>query len=285
MDRRRQFLLAALGLMTTGYLLDAAYRRWYEQPLALAEQQTTALERELQQAQLEARRQQKRLPALDTLHGRSLPSNVEIAVTEYRSWLLQVIAQSGLQQPSLDSGNPARLRNLYQRIDFTLRTRGTLSQLTAFMQQFYATAYLHKIRSLSLTPTSDGTLDISLTIETLGIPAVASESQLPEPPPHPGRSADQDAYRLISQRNLFRQGEPPAASIKLSAITLDAQRQRQVWLSFLKTGQTHILAEGEQLSLEGSLLKVRSIQAETAALEIDGEARTVAIGHTLAEGT
>ena len=62
-----------------------------------------------------------------------------------------------LEQANLDSGTPARFRDLYTRIDFSLRTQGTLSQVTQLLHTFYNTDYLHKIRSLSLTPTSDGT--------------------------------------------------------------------------------------------------------------------------------
>ena len=201
---------------------------------------------------------------MDQIKQRSLPRNPEIAVTEYRSWLLQSIATHGLQQASLDSGNPARVRNLYDRIDFSLRTRGTLSQLTAFLRQFYSTNYVHTIGASSLKSTSDGTLDISLTVETLVVPVVADDAHLPQHLPAPGELASEDTYRVISQRNLFRQGASPTAKIKVSAITCDAQRQRQVWLSFLTTSETRILAAGDQFSLDGTHLKIQAIQAEYA---------------------
>ncbi len=280
MDRRRKLLIAFLLLMVGGFAADTAYRRWYEKPLADAEQKLASLDKELRDGKLDVRRQQNRLPLLDQLTQRSLPRNFEIAVTEYRSWLLQRIEESGLQQANLDSASPARFRDLYDRLDFSVRTRGTLSQVSEFLHSFYGTDYLHKIRSLSLMPTSDGTVDVSLTIETLILPTLAQIDQLPTPPVPSTRPALTDYY-VVSQRNLFRQGDPPAASIKLSAITLDAEHRRQAWLSFLKTGETRILSEGDDFSLEGTHLQVKTIGSDTIQIAVDGQRREVRLGNTL----
>ncbi len=282
MDRRQRLLIAVLALMIVGYLGDQTYRRLYERPLAAAEQRVTTLEQELHDGQLEVRREQNRLPQLDDLKYQSLPSNLELAVTEYRSWLLKVIEETGLEKANLDSGSPNKVRNLYTRIDFSLRTQGTLSQVTELLHAFYRAEYLHKIRSLSLLPTADGTVDVSMTIETLTIPAVAQPDQLPMPYRESSDSPPPlDDYYVIARRNLFRAGEPPAATIKLSAITSDVDQNRQAWLSFLRTGETRILAEGDGLTLEGSSLRVVQIGSDAVEFEIDGRTRNVRIGQTL----
>jgi hypothetical protein len=281
MNRRQQLLVTALVLVSCGYLADQAYRRLYERPLENAERSVASLQKELHVGQLEARRQQKRLPQLDALHPRSLPRNMELAVTAYRSWLLRAIEQSGFEQANLDSGTPATFRNLYTRINFSLRTRGTLSQVTQLLHTFYRTDYLHQIRSLALTPTSDGTVDVSMAIEALSIPSLASSDRLVEPADVQRDGDPLDDYLVIARRNLFRPGEPPAANVKLSAITSDVSRQRQAWLNFLQTGETRRLSEGESLTLEGSLLHVEHIEPESVEFQLDGRRRRVRIGHTL----
>ncbi|MCA9151752.1 MAG: hypothetical protein KDA92_20755, partial [Planctomycetales bacterium] len=183
MPRRQKLLLALLLLIGVSYVGDMLYRRGYSEPLRKAESQLASSAETLHKTQLDVRKQQRRLPELDELKPRSLPRNPELAVSEYRSWLLQNLAESGLQQASLDSGNPARFKNIYSRIDFTVRTRGTLAQLTTFLERFYATPYLHKIRAMSLTPSSDGSIDISLTLETLAVPSIASDTELQSLPP------------------------------------------------------------------------------------------------------
>jgi hypothetical protein len=267
--------------MAVGYFADAAYRRWYEEPLDAAQQRLAQFEKKLHDGKLDVRRQQNRLPELDALQPRSLPLNLDLAVTSYRSWLLQAIEGSGMQQANLDSGAPASVQNLYNRIDFSVRSRGTLSQLTEFLHRFYSTPYLHKIRSLSLTPSADGTLDVSLAIETLSIPSLAPDTELMEVATDHQGLLSREAYQTISQRNLFRAGSPPTADITLSAITLDSKQRKQVWLSFLKTGETRILSEGDDLALEGTHLKVTSIAQDQAQFAIDGQPHTVAIGDTL----
>jgi hypothetical protein len=281
MDRRQRLLLALLLVMFVGYAGDQAYRRLYERPLAAAQQRAVTLEEELNDGQLEVRRQQKRLPELDKLRNRSLPSNLELAVTQYRSWLLEAIEQSGLEQANLDSGAPTRFRDLYSRIDFSLRTQGTLSQVTQLLHTFYNADYLHKIRSLSLTPTAEGNVDVSLTIEALTIPSIASADALPASPGRADPLPPVDDYHVIARRNLFRPGDPPTANIKLSAITQDVNQHPQAWLSFLRTGQTRILAEGDTVVLEGSSLRVKQIEPEAVEFEIDGRRQSVRIGHTL----
>ena len=281
MDRRRKLLIAALAVIAIAFFGEQFYRTWYEQPLEKAQRSIATLENRLHESNLSVRRQQNRLPDLDSLQQQSLPRNAEIAVTEYRAWLFQLIADCGLQPPNLNSSAPGRFRDLYARIDFSVRSRGTLSQLTQFLHEFYGTEYLHKIRSLSLTPTSDGTLDISMNIETLSVPLVALDDTLPKPQQDP-QLTGLTSYQSIAQRNMFRAGQPPASLIKLSAITRDRQQIRKAWLNFQTNGQTQIVSEGEQLTIDGTQLEIRQIRQRDIQVAIDGSTpHRVAIGESL----
>ena len=281
MDRRQKILIALLTLIVVGFLGEQTYRTWYEEPLEKSEQLINSLEDQLRKGLIATRSHQKLLNGLDAIQQQSLPRNFEIAVTKYRAWLFQTIAECQLQAPNLNSSTPARFRNLYMRIDFNVRSRGTLTQWTRFLHQFYDTQYLHKIRSLSMTPTSDGTLDVSLNIETLAVPAAALDDTLPKPQRNPNLASLED-YLVIAQRNIFRQGQPPASQIKLSAITRDRAKKHRAWLNFRKTGKTQIVSKGEKLLVDGTQLEICEIHLREIEVAIDGEPpHRVTIGQSL----
>ena len=178
MPRRQKILIALVTAMLAVYLADMAYRRLYTQPLLEAQRAIDTLGKRLHKGKLNVRSEQNKLHQLEELRQRSLPSDLELAVSSYRSWLLRVIEQAGLQRTNVDSSPPLRQGNLYYRLDFTVHSSGTLQQITEFLRSFYGCGYLHKIRSMSLNPTAGGTVDSSVTIETLVLPTAKYEDRL-----------------------------------------------------------------------------------------------------------
>ena len=84
------------------------------------------------------------------------------------------------------------------------------------------------------------------------------------------------------QTDNFRAGQPPASLIKLSAITRDRQQTRKAWLNFQTNGQTQIVSEGEQLTIDGTQLEIRQIRQRDIQVAIDGSTpHRVAIGESL----
>ena len=279
-EMRQKLLISALVLIAAGYLLDMAYRRGYEKPLADAERRRDQLDKTLRKEKLQVRQQQARLPELDALQARSLPRNLEVGVSAYRNWLLQLMGECGLKQANLDSGSPANFRQIYRRVDFSVRAQGTLEQVTRFLHRFYGTDYLHKIRSLSFSPLSDGSVDMALAIEALSLNSATSDSELAV---LDGKRELRplDDYQVIARRNVFRGGDPLTARVALSAITRDVREKRQAWLTFPGRGRTQIVQEGDTLALEGSQIQILKIEAEMMEIELDGERREVRIGQTL----
>ncbi len=279
-ELRQKLLVGALVLIAAGYLLDMAYRRGYEKPLADAERRRDQLDKTLRKEKLQVRQQQARLPDLDVLQARSLPRNLEVGVSAYRNWLLRMMSECGLKQANLDSGSPAAFRQIYRRVDFSVRAQGTLEQVTQFLHRFYGTDYLHKIRSLSISPLSDGSVDMAVAIEALSLNSATSETELAD---LDGKRSLRplEEYQVIARRNVFRGGDPLAARVALSAITRDAREKRQAWLTFPGRGRTRIVNEGDTLALEGSQVQILKIEAEMMEIELDGERREVRIGQTL----
>ncbi len=277
---RQKLMVGALVVIFAGYAFDQLYQYGYERPMLLAERQRTQLEQTLRKNKLEIRKKQARLDDLQSVQKRSLPRNLELGISAYRNWLLQTLGESGLEQANLDSGTPTPVRNIYYRIDFSLRTQGTLTQVTQFLHRFYGTNCLHKMRSVSLTPLSNGSVDVAIAIETLTLATATSggnfqelEGQRPVAP--------LNDFQMIARRNVFRAGDPLVAQIAVSAITTDAQKQRQAWLSFPGNEPTRIVEEGDTLSLDGSQVQIVKVTADQVQIQLDGENRELRVGETL----
>lgn len=282
MSQRQKLLIVLVATLLGAYLADMAYRRLYAQPLARAQLNSQTLRKRLHDGKLKVRQEQLKLQQLEDLQQRSLPSDPDLAVSSYRSWLLQVIEQSGLQRTSVDSSPPLRQGNLYHRLDFNIHSGGTLQQISEFLQAFYASGYLHKIRSMSLNPTANGGVDASLTIETLVLPTAKHTDRLATLEPDPSVAAAADGYRVIARRNLFAGGDPIAADVMLTAITYDSQERPQAWISVRSTRQTHLMSAGQSLSVQGLDLQVSQIEPDYALIQLDGQPRRLLIGMTLA---
>ncbi len=282
MPRRQKLLLALVASILVAYLADMAYRRLYVQPSLRAQQNGQTLRKRLHEDKLKVRQEQLKLKQLEDLQQRSLPSDLDLAVSSYRSWLLQLIEQSGLQRTSVDSSPPLRQGNLYNRLDFNIHSGGTLQQVSEFLQAFYASGYLHKIRSMSLNPTANGGVDASVTIETLVLPTAKYTDRLATLETGPAAAATAEEYRVITRRNLFAGGDPIASDVMLTAITYDSQERPQAWISVRSTGQTHIMSTGESLTVQGLDLRVTQIEPDYATIDLDGQTRRLTIGMTLA---
>ena len=283
MPRRQKILIGLVTAMLIAYLADFAYRRLYAKPLQDAQNTSQTLAKRLHQAKLNVRQERNKIDQLEDLRQRSLPSDLELAVSCYRSWLLEIIEQVGLQRTSVDSSPPQRQGNLYSRIDFTVRTNGSLQQVSDFLIAFYRSGYLHKIRSMSLNPTASGAVDTTLVVETLVLPNATHEDRLASLEPADTPVVSPEDYRIIPRRNLFAGGDPVSSNLVLTAITFNAQGQPQAWFSNRSQNQTHILATDQVLSLQGIELRIKQIDAQQVTVDLDGQSSVLSIGESLAE--
>jgi hypothetical protein len=100
-----------------------------------------------QRAQLERYRQQ------------SLPADINAAKREYQRYLDDLLRKSGFSQVSLGPRNVttrnvptlANKAPVYTPIGYTVSGRATLDSLVKMMEDFYRTALLHQIKTLSVT--------------------------------------------------------------------------------------------------------------------------------------
>ncbi len=279
--KRQRLLLAVVAVMFVGYMGDVAYRRLYAEPLREATNEAESMRSNLHDTRLAVREEQNRLQQLPELERRSLPRNMEIAISAYRGWLLKLIQDVGLNGTNVNSGQPNRVRDEFYRIDFSILGSGSLQQATEFLHRFYRAPYLHKIRSLSMTPLANGNVDLVFSIEALALTS-ADPNQLPPI----GDATDvrlPEEDRQIVRRNVFAGGAPVDSRVALTAITSDASGRFQAWLSVKPTGRTHLLASGESIELEHIEIQVHAVTPDQIDVSSNGERRRMMIGQTLAD--
>jgi len=109
---------------------------------------------------------EKALDALPAWEVQSLPANTDTASKDYKNWLLIMVKRSGLENVNVEASRSiTKKKGVYDALSFSLRGKGTLEQLTAFLYEFYQTNMAHRIESLSLTPMrSTGQIDISAAL-------------------------------------------------------------------------------------------------------------------------
>ena len=105
---------------------------------------------------------------------RSLPSDKEVAPTQYQIWLLELVDHSKLESPTVnDKGtfiSAANKNTPYDKFAFQVkgRTDVNMKQLVQFLYEFYASNQLHTIRSIILTPDNSAKkLEVTMEIEAL----------------------------------------------------------------------------------------------------------------------
>ena len=264
--------------MLAAYVSDLCYRRLYADPLRQLSNDTEAMQKQLQEAKLDVRREQNKMRQLPMLEQLSLPSDLEVAVTEYRGWLLKLVQDIGIEGASVNSTSPTTNRDAVVRIAFLIRGNGTLEQITKMLRSFYQTDFLHRIQTISLNPAGDGRIRLTMTIESLAVPtAPPSKFRLQS-------AADTDLadYRLISRRNVFAAGDQVADKIVVSAITSDTAGKRQAWLTN-PTGRIQFLAAGESMSYESFGLTVERVEPQFVDVISDGQRSRIQIGQSLAD--
>lgn len=282
---RRSFLWILLGSAVGLYLCYDLADRFYFQPLENETRQTAGLEKRLKDSRLQLKKLENKIPQKEIFEQRSLPSNPEIATSLYQAWLLNLVTRLGLGNPTVDSTSPIDDGDL-ARLQFSIKGKASLKQLTEFLFEFYRTGNLQKINQITLSPTTKGErLDIQISIETLALKKSMNETSLStfvgNRLVHPAI----DPYRVIAQRNLFGENEAPQilSATRLTAITQNRRGQTEAWFATEGNRKSHILTAGQQLDLNLLSIRLIGVEEDKVFLEIEGEQGSLSLGKSLAE--
>lgn len=295
MTTQTKLLLAALAVVGVAIFGDRGYRQMVEEPARAREKQLERLDRQISEAEDEIVKSARASDQLLAFEEYSLPYDEELARARYQDWLLSLVEQVKLQQPSVDSSaampvaikDPAtrKSKEAYQRYSFLLRGRGTLEQTTDLLYRFYQGGHLHKIRSLSLNPTAGGRLlEISLTIEAIGLNRADREDSLSTAVAHRLEFPDQRDYHLISRRNFFSQeGDARLSQVILSAVTTDRKGVAEAWFATGDGQRPQVLRRGDTLTIPAHQIRVMEIQSQSVMLDVDGTSISITLGKSIQE--
>lgn len=283
-ERRKLLLPILLGVIAVVFVGDKMYQGLYAQPLREKRIRQQALSDELHQTKIDIKLAEQKLPQLDAFQSRSLPYEIELAISGYRGWLFGVIEEVGLKRTSVDSGQPIRVGKIYDRLTFSVRGSGSLEQVTQFMHRFYSAGHLHKIRSVTFNPTATGRIDLSLAIEALALTTATSKDSLTSDLSTRLASSDEADYEIVSRRNFFSAaGSSWLTSTHLAAITKNADGSFQAWFNAAGLSATLIVNEGQQVDVSGHPIELVSATNEAVTLKIEGDELQVRIGQSLAD--
>jgi hypothetical protein len=223
---------------------------------------------------------------------RSLPPRPNDARSQYTYWLFELLQYSGLENNDVRSGNPA-LIPLGANYQFTIQCTGSLSQLTYFLFEFYYAPFLHRITSMTLTPTEGNAerLIFSMTVNVLALNSNSNYNPYPRtdrlPEGYVPRLASNDlaSYQMIAERNLLQaaKGGIDRADYTVFTGIVPIGDQREVWFS-VQTDDTRMEVKvGDPIhsgSFSGRLVE---ILGEDIVLERGGSRWLLTVGESLKE--
>lgn len=212
MTQRERFLAMLVG----GTLLGVVV--WW----GLGKYQTALKKRNNEITNLEQRQQQLTEQQLQGEYAnrqmgeylvRSLPGNPEVAQSRYQKWLLAIMQDNDLTEPSVDPTSSRAIADLYQQFSFSVKGKLDTPDLFSLLHDFYSRDYLHRIRTMSIRPGTGDKFMLDMNIDVIGLLAASPDS--PEPSSQSWQIADgKEIYaEEILNRNFF---EPPNDAPKFS---------------------------------------------------------------------
>lgn len=258
-ERRRGLLLAGLGLIAVFVAGDWINTNWIEEPKKKRKTQIATLQNKIREYDEKyIARARREAPWLRYWYSQSLPADPRVAQSLYRAWLLEMAEYVGISGRTVNATEPSRQTAFYS-MNFSLRGRGSLEQLTQFLYEFYNAGQLHKITSISMTPSGNaGMLDLSIVIEALILPQANRPDRLSTSRAYRLASLSLDDYQVIHERNLFSVGGSgavdPVNHTYLTAVNY-VNDEPQAWFTLRTTGAVMKLARGDRLVETGDTVR------------------------------
>jgi len=290
MKTREKILAVAFGLLAVGYGGNWLFDTALQVPL---NQRHAALAREQKKIQvLETKLRQAREAGkeLTEWEAQSLPSDVGQARRLYQAWLTEMLNRIGLSDLNFSAGSPVNRKGYFDVLSFAVRGRGTLSQLVALLFEFYSADHLHQIQKLDITPSSQGSdlLDLSISIEALVLPGANRREELSTRVSQRLASGTLADYQAIVKRNLFRFGGTGADATDYTYLTavINVNDQLEAWFTSRNTGEVVKLHQGETIDIGQFRGTIIDIEGSDIVVESDDEERwLLTVGENLAQAS
>lgn len=281
---RKRLVYVALGAFLLYFGGDYVVHNYVDVPLEQRQARKEQLQKKIKAKKKELAEAKDALGRLDEFEARSLPSDLEVARTVYRSWLLSLVDESKFHSAHVDSSPPASRKGYYDTLAFSVRANGSLLHLCRFLYDFYHAGHLHKIQSISLTPLGKtGEIDIALSIEALALPGTERTDELSNEVSNRLEHASVKDYQLIAQRNVFSAGGESDLTKQafLTAVTRTGN-EPEIWFTLRGKGSLLKLHEGNDFEIGSVSGRVVEILDDDVILESVGERWLLSIGEPLA---
>jgi len=141
----------------------------------------------------------------------SLPSDPELARSQYQAWLSEIVDRAGLVEPQVKVVAQSRLANGATQLTCSVNGLGDLRQLTTLLHEFYCVNTIHRIRRLPLRPQADSKqIKIDLRVEALILSTANKEKDFDIAPSSPlAALSSEELIDPIIQRNMFSPANNP----------------------------------------------------------------------------
>jgi len=139
---------------------------------------------------------------------RSLPSDPEVARSQYQTWLLATVRDSGLVDAVVDPTTEIPAGDLYRRFGFRVTGRADLEDVVRLLHAIHRHDTLHRVVELNLTPgRNDQRLNVEMGIDAISLSAAPAKGvDTPSGASYRIASSLSEAKDAILNRNFF---EPP----------------------------------------------------------------------------
>jgi len=293
MTLRNIILISGLSIFLVWYVASWAYQTQYLEPRKKLGNEIAQFSQAIDGGKQGVAAMKQFWELNSGYYYRSLPRVQNDAQSQYGFWLLELLQYSGLEQNSVNDAPPTRVLP-GANYQFTIRCTGSLPQLSNFLFEFYYAPFLHRIASLTLTPTEGNTekLTFSLTVNALVLDSrynpLPPTNQLPQGFIIPRlASNDLATYQVIADRNLLhtaKGGVDRADYTFLTAIILQLGDQPEVWFR-VRTDDSLIKVKlGDSIDSGSFSGRIVEILDEDIVLDRkDGSRWLLAAGESLSE--
>jgi hypothetical protein len=217
MNSKERLLAIGVGAIFGALVL------WYVTSSVLASydakgQRLAAAQKDLQKKQGELRETQQAATRLAQYETRSLPADPDLAKSLYTAWLNEVIDETGLSDVNLTASRATTMKNTYHKLEFIVKSKADLAQVTEFLYRFQERDWLHRLDKVTIKPIRDSKkLQFDFTINALSVNSASKDPQLPDRKLAALESIELAEYRdPILNRNFFG---PPNSEPRLEVPT------------------------------------------------------------------
>ena len=223
----------------------------------------------------------------------------------YQAWLLDLARNAGIGNTQIRPSTASGVRDIYNKVVYTLEGEGRLDQIAEFLRRFHRTDYLHLISNVSPRPSprNPSIFAVTFRIEVLVLPQVRA-SNVPGADEEAIAVTDKERQMLatIRERAILSEYTPPRPPeptpepvpprapfdgtpyCVVTAIVM-ADGRPQCWIHHQVAGRMYFLFEEEGFTLGGirGTIKKIEVNAQRVHVAAEGGIYTIGLGKSFAD--